>query len=91
MVNEVTGIRLAATCDLVLAGYRGRPVEAMPLFAATTEDALARGEGFAVADGRLGHRGPPQRLRAATRRRCRGAAGSRGDFHPVAPSWRCPN
>ena len=48
IVNEVTGIRLAATCDLLLAGYRGRPAEAAPLFAATTEDSMARGEGFAV-------------------------------------------
>jgi DNA-binding CsgD family transcriptional regulator len=48
VVNEVTGIRLAATCDLLLAGYRGRPAEAVPLFAATMEDAMARGEGFAV-------------------------------------------
>jgi DNA-binding CsgD family transcriptional regulator len=48
VVNEVTGIRLAATCDLLLAGYRGRPAEAAPLFAAATEDAIARGEGFAV-------------------------------------------
>jgi DNA-binding CsgD family transcriptional regulator len=48
VVNEVTGIRLAATCDLLLAGYRGRLAEAVPLFAATTEDAMARGEGFAV-------------------------------------------
>ncbi len=48
VVNEVTGIRLAATCDLLLAGYRGRPGGAMPLFSATTEDAIARGEGFAV-------------------------------------------
>jgi DNA-binding CsgD family transcriptional regulator len=48
VVNEVTGIRLATTCDLLLAGYRGRPAQAVPLFAATTEDAMARGEGFAV-------------------------------------------
>jgi len=48
VVNEVTGIRLAANCDLLLAGYRGRPAEAEPLFAATIEDATARGEGFAV-------------------------------------------
>ena len=48
VVNEVTGIRLAATCDLLLAGYRGLPAEAIPLFSATIEDALARGEGFAV-------------------------------------------
>jgi DNA-binding CsgD family transcriptional regulator len=48
VVNEVTGIRLAANCDLLLAGYRGRPAEAAPLFAATTEDSTARGEGFAV-------------------------------------------
>jgi DNA-binding CsgD family transcriptional regulator len=48
VVDEVTGIQLAANCDLLLAGYRGRPAEAIPLFAATTEDSLARGEGFAV-------------------------------------------
>ena len=48
VVNEVTGIRQAATCDLLLAGYRGRPAEAVPLFTATTEDSMARGEGFAV-------------------------------------------
>jgi DNA-binding CsgD family transcriptional regulator len=48
VVNEVTGIRLAATCDLLLAGYRGRPAEAAPLFSATIEDSVARGEGLAV-------------------------------------------
>jgi DNA-binding CsgD family transcriptional regulator len=48
VINEVTGIRLAATCDLLLAGYRGRRAEAVPLFAATTEEAVARGEGLAV-------------------------------------------
>ena len=48
VVNEVTGIRLAATCDLLLAGYRGRPAEAEPLFAATAEDSTACGEGFAI-------------------------------------------
>jgi DNA-binding CsgD family transcriptional regulator len=48
VVNEVTGIRLAATCDLLLTGYRGRPAEATSLFTATIEDSTARGEGFAV-------------------------------------------
>jgi len=48
VVNEVTGIRLAANCDLLLAGYRGRLAEATPLFTATIEDSTARGEGFAV-------------------------------------------
>jgi DNA-binding CsgD family transcriptional regulator len=48
VVNEVTGIRHATTCDLLLAGYRGRPAEAVPLFTATTEDSMARGEGLAV-------------------------------------------
>jgi DNA-binding CsgD family transcriptional regulator len=48
VVNEVTGTRLASTCDLLLAGYRGRLVEAIPLFSATIEDAIARGEGQAV-------------------------------------------
>ena len=48
IVAEVTGIRLAATCDLLLAGYRGRPAEAAPLFAAATADAKVRGEGFGL-------------------------------------------
>src|SRR5690348_13470895 len=48
VVNEVTGIQRVTTCDLLLAGYRGRPAEAEPLFAATTADAMARGEGLAV-------------------------------------------
>jgi DNA-binding CsgD family transcriptional regulator len=48
VVADVTGIRLAATCDLLLAGYRGRPAEAAPLFAAATADAKARGEGFGL-------------------------------------------
>jgi ATP/maltotriose-dependent transcriptional regulator MalT len=48
VVNEVTGIRLASTCDLLLAGYRGQPAKATPLFSATTEDSIARGEGGAV-------------------------------------------
>jgi DNA-binding CsgD family transcriptional regulator/tetratricopeptide (TPR) repeat protein len=48
VVNEVTGIRLATTCDLLLAGYRGRPAEAIPLFTATMEDSTARGEGLAL-------------------------------------------
>jgi DNA-binding CsgD family transcriptional regulator len=48
VVNEMTGIRQATTCDLLLAGYRGRPAEAVPLFTATTEDSTARGEGLAV-------------------------------------------
>ena len=48
VVNEVTGIRLATTCDLLLAGYLGRPAEAVPLFTATIEDSTARGEGLAV-------------------------------------------
>ena len=48
VVNEVTGIRLASTCDLLLAGYRGRPAEATPLFSAVAGDSVARGEGGAV-------------------------------------------
>jgi DNA-binding CsgD family transcriptional regulator len=48
VVNEVTGIRQASTCDLLLAGYRGRRAEAIPFFSATIEDSIARGEGGAV-------------------------------------------
>src|SRR6266566_1449428 len=47
-VNEVTGIRLASTCDLLLAGYRGQPAEAIPLFSAAIEDSITRREGSAV-------------------------------------------
>jgi DNA-binding CsgD family transcriptional regulator len=48
VVNDVTGIRLASTCDLLLAGYRGQPAEAISLFSATIEDSIGRGEGGAV-------------------------------------------
>src|SRR5690349_1192086 len=48
VVNEVTGIRQTSTCDLLLAGYRGRPAEATPLFSVATKDSIARGEGQAV-------------------------------------------
>jgi DNA-binding CsgD family transcriptional regulator len=48
IVNEVTGIRQAATCDLLLLAYQGRTAEAESLFAATIADAMARGEGLAV-------------------------------------------
>ena len=48
VVNEVTGIRLAATCDLLLAGYRGRSAEAALLFTETAQDAIVRGEGCAI-------------------------------------------
>jgi len=33
---------------LLLAGYRGRPAGATPLFSAVTEDSIARGEGCAI-------------------------------------------
>jgi DNA-binding CsgD family transcriptional regulator len=48
VVNEVTGLRLASTCDLLLAGYRGRRAVALPLLSATVEDSTDRGEGFAI-------------------------------------------
>jgi DNA-binding NarL/FixJ family response regulator len=48
LVNEVTGIRQAATCDLLLLAYQGRTAAAESLFAATIADAMARGEGLAV-------------------------------------------
>ena len=47
-VNELTGIHLATAHDVMLAGYRGRPSEALPLVSATITDATARGEGWAV-------------------------------------------
>jgi hypothetical protein len=48
IVTDVTGTQLGATCDLLLAGYRGRPDEAVPLLASTCDDGSARGEGLAV-------------------------------------------
>jgi DNA-binding CsgD family transcriptional regulator len=48
VVNEVTGIRLASTCDLLLAGYRGKPEVALPLLSATAEESADRGEGLAI-------------------------------------------
>jgi DNA-binding CsgD family transcriptional regulator len=48
IVTDVTGTQLGATCDLLLAGYRGRPDEAVPLLASTCNDGSARGEGLAV-------------------------------------------
>ena len=47
-VKEVTGIRMASYGALLLAAYQGRPAEAIPLFAATAEDAIARGEGLGL-------------------------------------------
>ena len=80
VVNEVTGIRLASTCDLLLAGYRGRPAEAIPLFSATIEDAIARGEGLGCPARQLGRSGPPQRSRALRRGVGCGGAGDRGNL-----------
>ena len=47
-VNEVTGIGSLSTVDLVLAGYRGRPAEALPLLDATVTESIATGQGLAV-------------------------------------------
>ena len=80
VVNEVTGIRLASTCDLLLAGYRGRPAEAIPLFSATTEDSIARGEGGAVQLASWADGGPPQWSRALRRGIGCGATRDRGNL-----------
>jgi DNA-binding CsgD family transcriptional regulator/tetratricopeptide (TPR) repeat protein len=47
-VNAVTGTQLATAHNMFLAGYRGRPAEALPLLSTTVADALARGEGWAI-------------------------------------------
>jgi len=47
-VNEATRTQLATAHKMFLAGYRGRPADAVPLTAATAADAVARGEGWAV-------------------------------------------
>ena len=47
-VKEVTGARKTSYGALLLAAYQGRPAEALPLIAAVTSDALARGEGLGL-------------------------------------------
>jgi DNA-binding CsgD family transcriptional regulator len=47
-VYDATGIHLSSTLDLLLAAYRGRPSEAMPLLTATIEQSVTTGEGLAA-------------------------------------------
>jgi DNA-binding CsgD family transcriptional regulator len=47
-VNAVTGTHQATSHDMFLAGYRGRPAEALPLCSTIATDSLARGEGWGV-------------------------------------------
>jgi hypothetical protein len=91
VVKEVTGIRQATTCDLLLAGYRGRPAEAEPLFAATIADAMARGR-----DSPSMWPTGPQRcsamVSAAMRRRWARQRRRPGKATgPWVRSWSCPN
>jgi DNA-binding CsgD family transcriptional regulator len=47
-VKEVTGARKASYGALLLAGYQGRPAEALQLISASAIDAVARGEGLGL-------------------------------------------
>jgi DNA-binding CsgD family transcriptional regulator len=47
-VNAVTGTQSATAHNMFLAGYRGRPAEALSLLSTTAADAVARGEGWVV-------------------------------------------
>jgi len=47
-VNAVTGSQLATSHDMFLAGYRGRPAEALLLVSRTIADVVGRGEGWPV-------------------------------------------
>ncbi|MEU8234595.1 AAA family ATPase [Actinoplanes sp. NPDC048967] len=47
-VTEATGTRIAPYGAMLLAGYRGQSESASALLAATTEDAISRGEGLGV-------------------------------------------
>jgi DNA-binding CsgD family transcriptional regulator len=47
-VDGVTGTQLATAHHMFLAGYRGRPADAVLRVSATATDAVARGEGFVV-------------------------------------------
>ncbi|MFG1997231.1 LuxR C-terminal-related transcriptional regulator [Actinoplanes sp. NPDC048988] len=51
-VKEATGIRIAPYGAMLLAGYRGQPKDASALIAASTEDAISRGEGLGVDHAR---------------------------------------
>ncbi|SNY24232.1 helix-turn-helix transcriptional regulator [Paractinoplanes atraurantiacus] len=51
-VKEATGTRIAPYGAMLLAGYRGQWKDASALFAASTEDAISRGEGLAVDHAR---------------------------------------
>ncbi|XVU27794.1 helix-turn-helix transcriptional regulator [Actinoplanes sp. CA-054009] len=50
--KEATGTRIAPYGAMLLAGYRGQPGEASALFAASTQDAISRGEGLGVDHAR---------------------------------------
>jgi ATP/maltotriose-dependent transcriptional regulator MalT len=45
-LKDVTGIRMHAPGELMLAAYQGRPEEASPLISAVVSDAIASGEGL---------------------------------------------
>ncbi len=47
-VKEATGARKGSYGALLLAAYQGRPVETLPLIAASADDAIARGEGLGL-------------------------------------------
>ncbi|MGK5682576.1 ATP-binding protein [Actinoplanes sp. URMC 104] len=51
-VTEATGTRIAPYGAMLLAGYRGRTEDASALLAATTQDAIGRGEGLGVDHAR---------------------------------------
>ena len=80
VVNEVTGIRLATTCDLLLAGYRGRPAEAEPLFTATIEDAIGPRGGIRRPESPTGPQRCSTTVSGATQRRWPWRAGGRGNL-----------
>jgi hypothetical protein len=62
VINDVTGIRMATACDLLLAGYRGRYNEANSLVTTTIDESVARGEGF--TDGSINSPASSQRIMA---------------------------
>ena len=45
-LKDVTGIRMHAPGELMLAAYQGRPEEASPLISSVVSDAIASGEGL---------------------------------------------
>ena len=80
VVDEVTGIRLATTCDLLLAGVPGPACGSGTALHGDHGGLDGSRGGTRRPDGQLVRSGPPQRPRPLRRSAGRGGAGDRGDL-----------